>query len=38
MYQILDDNFYSEKYLVQTRSQAKCSGTKFPEVHGMKKI
>ena len=24
-------------YLVQTRSQTKSSGTKFPEVHGMRK-
>ena len=37
MYQILDDNYYNEKYLVQTRSQAKSSGTKLPEVHGMRK-
>ena len=26
MCQILDDNYYSEKYLIQTRSQAKSSG------------
>ena len=31
MYQILDDNYYSEKYLIQTRSQAKSSGIKLPE-------
>ena len=37
MYQILDDNYYNEKYLVQTRSQAKSSSTKLPEVHGMRK-
>ena len=37
MYQILDDNYYNEKGLIQTRSQAKSSGTKLPEVHGMKK-
>ena len=37
IYQILDDNYYNEKYLVQTRSQAKSSGTKLPEVHGMRK-
>ena len=37
MYQILDDNYYNEKYLFQTRSQAKSSGTKLPEVHGMGK-
>ena len=35
MCQILNDNYYNEKYLVQTRSQAKSSGTKLPEVHGM---
>ena len=37
MYQILDDNYYNEKYLVQTRSQAKSSGTKLPKVHGVRK-
>ena len=37
MYQILDDNYYNEKYLVQTRSQAKSSGTKLLKVHGMRK-
>ena len=37
MYQILDDNCYNKKYLVQTRSQAKSSGTKLLEVHGMRK-
>ena len=37
MYQILDDNYYNEKYLAQTRSQAKSSGTKLLEVHGMRK-
>ena len=37
MYQILDDNYYSKKYLIQTRSQAKSSGTKFLEVHGIRK-
>ena len=26
-----------KKYLIQTRSQAKSSGIKFPEVHGMGK-
>ena len=26
MCQILDDNYYSKKYLIQTRSQAKSSG------------
>ena len=37
MCQILDDNYYSEKYLIQTRSQAKSSGIKLPEVHGVGK-
>ena len=26
-----------KKYLIQTRSQATSSGTKLPEVHGMRK-
>ena len=37
MCQILDDNYYSEKYLIQTRSQTKTSGIKLLEVHGMGK-
>ena len=37
MCQILDNNYYSEKYFLQTRSQAKSSGIKLPEVHGMGK-
>ena len=47
MYKILDDNmnnsdkyndnFGNEKYLIQTHSQAKTSGTKLPEVHGVQK-
>ena len=37
MYQILDDNYYNEKYLIQTRSQTKSSGTKLPEAHGVRK-
>ena len=37
MCQILDDNYYSEKYLIQTRSQAKSSGIKLLKVHGMEK-
>ena len=37
MCHILDDNYYSEKYLVQTRSQAKSSDIKLLEVHGMGK-
>ena len=41
MYQILKDNFYLEnnlctdKYLIQMQSQAKSSGIKLLEVHGM---
>ena len=43
MYQVLEDNFYLEKfcadkYLIQTHSQAKSSGIKLLEVHGVKKI
>ena len=37
MCQILDDNYYNEKYLIQTRSQTKSSGTKLLEVHGVGK-
>ena len=43
MYQILEDNFYPEnnfctdKYLIQIWSQAKSSGIKLPEVHGVRK-
>ena len=29
MYQILDENYYNEKYLIQTKSQTKSSGTKL---------
>ena len=37
-YKMLTDNYYNiEKYLVQTRSQAKSSGIKLPDVHGMGK-
>ena len=33
-YTILNDNYYNiEKYLIQTRSQARSSGIKLPEVH-----
>ena len=38
MYQILEDNlehFSDDKYLIQTQSQAKSSGIKLPEVHGV---
>ena len=47
MYKILEDNmnnfdkynnnFGNEKYLIQTCSQARTSGTKLPEVHGVQK-
>ena len=35
--QVLDDNYYNEKYLIHTRSQAKSNGIKLVEVHGMGK-
>ena len=37
MYQILEDKFYDDKYLIQMRSQAKSCGIKLPDVHGMRK-
>ena len=44
MREVLQENYYNlgnmtenYKYLVQTRSQAKSSGVKVPEVHGMEK-
>ena len=43
MSQILKNKFYLEnnsctdKYLIQTRSQAKSSSIKLPEVHGVRK-
>ena len=38
MYQVLHEQYYNtENYLVQTRSQAKSSGIKLPEVHGIGK-
>ena len=43
MYKIFEDNFYREnnfctdKYLIQMQSQAKSSGNKLLEVHGMRK-
>ena len=38
MHQVLEGSYYNtEKYLVQTRSQARASGIKLPEVHGMGK-
>ena len=35
--QVLDNKYYSEKYSIQMRSQAKSSGIKLLEVHGMGK-
>ena len=38
MQQVLHKNYYNaENYLVQTRTQARSSGIKLPEVHGMEK-
>ena len=37
MCHVLDDNYYNEKYFIQMRSQAKSSGIKLPEVHGVGK-
>ena len=40
MHRILEnnlENFSNDKYLVQTHSQAKFSGIKLPEVHGIEK-
>ena len=38
MHKILQKNYYNiDSYLVQTRFQAKTSGIKLPEVHGVKK-
>ena len=38
MHKVLQDNYYKiDRYLVQTRSQARSSGIKLPEVHGMRK-
>ena len=44
MREVLQENYYnlgnmteSDKYLVQTRSQAKSSGVKLPDVHGIEK-
>ena len=40
MYQILEnnlENFFDDKYLIQTQSQAKSSGIKLLEVHGVGK-
>ena len=40
IYQILEnslENCCNDKYLIETRSQAKSSGIKLPEVHGVEK-
>ena len=40
MYKILEhtlENFCNDKYLIQMQSQAKSSGIKLPEVHGVEK-
>ena len=38
MHKVLHKNYYNvDNYLVQTSSQARSSGIKFPEVHGMRK-
>ena len=37
MYQVLESNFYDDKYLIQMRSQTKSGGIKLLEVHGMRK-
>ena len=38
MHNLLQENYYKiDSYLVQTRSQARSSGIKLPEVHGMRK-
>ena len=37
-YKILNDKYYNiEKYLIQTKPQARSNGIKLPEVHGMGK-
>ena len=38
MHKVLQQNSYkTDIYLVQARSQARASGIKLPEVHGMRK-
>ena len=37
MYQVLENNFYDDKNLIQMRSQAKSGSIKIPEVHGVRK-
>ena len=38
MYQVLYETYNIENDLVQARAQARSSGIKLPEVHGMGKI
>ena len=41
MYKILEsnlENFCDDRYSIQMRSQAKSSGIKLPEVHGVEKV
>ena len=38
MHKVLQENYYKiDSYLVQTRSQARSSGIKVPEIHGVRK-
>ena len=38
MHKVLQENYYKiDNYLVQTRSQARPSGIKLPEIHGVRK-
>ena len=38
IHKVLQEKYYNiDSYLVQTRSQARSSGIKLPEVHGMRK-
>ena len=38
MHKVLQENYYKiYNYLVQIRSQARSSGIKLPEVHGVRK-
>ena len=37
MYQVLENKFYDDKYLIKTRSQSKSSGIKLLEIHGVRK-
>ena len=37
MYKVLQENYFKiDSYLVETRSQARSSGIKLPEVHSMR--